>query len=112
MPKILNLDEMLDVLNEIDPSGRNQDYGQFKRELEALGTRMANVISTRLDVDCTPATSEGTAFAGTCACFYAKFTDQVLPAEIESFDTGGEWHTRQEADAEMAELRESISAQA
>lgn len=94
MPKILSLDEMLDVMNEIDPTGDNINFGKFRDQMEDLGTRMAAVIAEKLNVDFDPARTEGTAFAGTCANFYPKSEAQAIPAELESFDTGGDWEPR------------------
>lgn len=94
MPKVLNLDEMLDVISMIDPTGNSRDYSMFRNRLEGIGTDMAEFIANRLNADFDPAVSEGIAFAGTCANFYPKSEAQPIPVEMEVFDTDGEWEVR------------------
>lgn len=96
MTKLLNLDEMLEVTQQVEP--KMGVY--FKDALEAIGTLMACVIANRLDVECGVATSEGTAFAGTCASFRPKHPGQPCPEPLTHYDSE-EWDD--EADDDEAE---------
>lgn len=87
MAKVLNLDEMLEIL-KIDG---DQHYHGFKAVLEATGKAMADVIADRYTISAGECRSEGTAFAGTCVCFKPSFEGQRCPEIFEEFDKGGDW---------------------
>lgn len=54
MSKVLNLDEMLECLCDL----KHPAHDDFKAKMEEIGTQMANVLATQLEVNTTGATSE------------------------------------------------------
>ena len=89
----LSIDQMLDVLNEIDPTGNNTDFKLFRDMVETVATNLARAVAYRLGIECGEASFEGVAFAGTCVPFYPKAPDQALPEVFVmlDFDRASEW---------------------
>ncbi|MEN5278093.1 hypothetical protein ABE527_14210 [Brucella sp. TWI432] len=87
MSKVLKIDEMLEVLDDID----HPLASDFIGKVEALGNEIAETIAQALDVSFGPATFEGSDFGGTCATFKPKYKGQLCPDAIDTQDMGGEW---------------------
>jgi hypothetical protein len=90
MTKLLTADEMLDVLLHI----KHPKFNLLKAKMEQLADEIGELIAVSLDVDCGPASFEGSAFAGTCVPFLAKRVGQPCPEPLLQFDQT-EWCTQE-----------------
>lgn len=92
MAKILTIDEMLECLN----MASSPHFEQAERLIEQAAIEVAHMVAEEFNIEVGEqgATSEGLAFAGTCAAFYARHEDQRMPEFLRHFDTGGDWETR------------------
>lgn len=87
MSYCLRTDEILEGLI----NAGNPRAAQYQRALEGLATGMAWDLANQLGIKAGPATFEGVAFAGTCACFFAASEGQEIPDAIAGFDSADEW---------------------
>jgi hypothetical protein len=85
--KILNLNEMYDILVEL----KHPDTDVFRGMLEIAGNIMARQIAAHLNVTVGRVNTEGAPFAGTCATFKPTFVGQECPELIHAADPGGDW---------------------
>lgn len=84
MTKILNLDEMLQVLKECE----HELADQFGADMVRLGELMATCICKRFELRSGFVSSEGPMFGGTAAPFYLTREGQASPTEFEYLDEG------------------------
>lgn len=103
MAHTLRLEEMVDSLHQM---GETAYAGIFRRQLELVGTQMAEIIASKLDIDYGPARCEQVEFAGCCATFHPKRADQEEPPfPINQYDSDGEWED------DLQHLRDRIAAE-
>lgn len=84
MTKILNLDEMLEVLRGTD----KESAARFERALVAIGTKMAEEICAALNLKAGQVTSEGSMLGGTACAFFLTSPDQPTPKAMVGLDVG------------------------
>lgn len=84
MSKVLKIDEMLEVLNEIG----HPQAADFVAQVEILGDSIAQAIADALNVNHGPSAFD---MGETCAAFTPKFRGQRCPEAIDTKDAGGEW---------------------
>ena len=82
----LNLDEMLEALGALEPEGA----AHWQHDIETIGTKMAARIGELCGCMAGEATSQGVAFAGTCAPFQPLTHGQPIPEALQGLDEGGE----------------------
>lgn len=92
MAKILNLDEMQEIMQSEGLPGAHF----FKTALETIGTEMARVLADHLKLSASEARCEGTAFAGTCAAFRPLVEGDPCPEALQDYDTEADWMTEDE----------------
>ena len=88
MPKQLRLEEMIDAarLASPGPSALRALADISARQLEAIGSTLAEALAEHLGVDCGDTTCEEEAFAGCCTPFYARHVGQPCPEPLRDFD--------------------------
>jgi hypothetical protein len=86
MTKLLNIDEMLDVLSIM----QHPAFSTMKSAVGRIADEIGETIAESLGVECGSASYEGSAFAGTCVAFFAKAPGQPCPEVLRDFDES-EW---------------------
>lgn len=84
MSKVLKIDEMLEVLNEIN----HPQAADFISQVETIGGSLAQAIAEALNVIHGRASFD---LGETCATFKPKFKGQPCPDALDLRDLGGEW---------------------
>lgn len=83
MPRILTLDEMLQVF--IDNKWEGQHF--FRQAMEMIGDAMAKTITEKLGITATDAEYEDTVYVA----FNPTYMGQRCPAELLRYDTESGW---------------------
>lgn len=97
MTKLLKLEELIDCARDTKDPALMVAADCFAAMLEAIGTELARKIADHLGVKHGPAKCEESAFAGTCAPFYAVEIGQPCPEPLRAYDDA-EWSTEDGTD--------------
>ena len=84
MAKVLNLDEMLEIIEANEWDGRHY----FAALMEATGDAMARLISDKLNVSVGECQRGG---SFTCVAFSPFASGDPCPGDLEEFDISGAW---------------------
>ncbi|APH74142.1 hypothetical protein [Aquibium oceanicum] len=82
MAKVLTVDEMIDVLDQINPDNT------YRLELEALADTIAKDMADQLGIATSGASYD---LGGTMATFKPAIPGQAMPDVLNNVDEGGEW---------------------
>jgi hypothetical protein len=87
MAKILNLDDMLDVLRNANHPGLEG----FEREAVALATRVGAVVGAHFGIRVSHASAECVGMGGTSCAMAPAFEGQKWPEDLIEYDVFGEF---------------------
>lgn len=85
MTKLLDIDQMLDVVAEL---GTEEENNALTAEVEGLADKIAAVVERITGLHAGGAHRDGSHLGGTCVAFYKKTADQEVPEIFEVLDQG------------------------